>query len=99
MSEIRADGPAQVRFLFQDSPKRVGGALGVSLLVHAAAIALMIFMRPASRPSKSSLRNFPDALNKDIVWLDVPGPGGGGGGGGNRSVEPPRMPSSKARTS
>jgi periplasmic protein TonB len=26
--------------------------------------------------------------NKDIVWLDMPGPGGGGGGGGNKSPEP-----------
>ena len=32
----------------------------------------------------------PDRLNKDIVWLSVPGPGGGGGGGGNQMKEPPR---------
>jgi len=90
MTDIRADAPPQVPFLFQQSQKRVSGSLGVSLLVHGVAIALAIFIanRPAVRQATTSL--FPDSLNKDIVWLDVPGPGGGGGGGGNRSVEPPR---------
>jgi TonB family protein len=90
MTDIRADAPAQVPFLFQHSQKRVGGSLGVSLLVHAAFIALAIFIanRPVVHQAATTL--FPDSLNKDIVWLDVPGPGGGGGGGGNRSVEPPR---------
>ena len=89
MTDIRADAPVQFRFLVEDSQRRVGGALGVSLLVHVAAIGLAIFI--ATRPyaqAPSSL--FPEPLNKDIVWLDMPGPGGGGGGGGNRSVEPPR---------
>ncbi len=90
MTDIRADAPAQVPFLFQQSQKRVGGSLGVSLAIHAAAIALFLFIanRPAVQSAATSL--FPDALNKDIVWLDMAGPGGGGGGGGNKSVEPPR---------
>jgi protein TonB len=89
MTDIRADAPVQFRFLVEDSPRRVGGALGVSLLVHVAAIGLAIFIatRPYVPPSSSL---FPEPLNKDIVWLDMPGPGGGGGGGGNHSVEPPR---------
>jgi protein TonB len=90
MTDIRADAPAQVPFLFEHSQKRVGGSLGVSLLVHGAAIALIIFIanRPAVQQATTSL--FPDNLNKEIIWLDMPGPGGGGGGGGNKSVEPPR---------
>jgi periplasmic protein TonB len=90
MTEIRADAPADVRFLFQTSQKRVGGALGVSFLVHVVAIAVAIFIatRPYMPPSVKAF--FPDALPKDIVWLDVPGPGGGGGGGGNKMPDPPR---------
>ena len=90
MTDLRADAPADVRFLFQGSQKRVSGALGVSLLVHAAAIALAVFI--ATRPYvQSAVSMFPDALNKNIIWLDMPGPGGGGGGGGNQKQEPPRQ--------
>ena len=89
MTDIRADAPGDVRFLFQGSQKRVGGALGVSFLVHVGAIALAILIATGPYvPSAKSM--FPESFNKDIVWLDVPGPGGGGGGGGNESVEPPR---------
>jgi TonB family protein len=89
MTDIRADAPGQVPFLFQQSQKRVGGSLGISLLVHAGAIALFLYVanRPAVQSAATAL--FPE-LPKDIVWLDMKGPGGGGGGGGNRSVEPPR---------
>jgi periplasmic protein TonB len=90
MTDIRVDAPAEVRFLFQDSQKRVSGALGISLLVHGAAIALAIFI--ATRPYVQSAATaiLPETTNKDIVWLDIPGPGGGGGGGGNKSIDPPR---------
>ena len=68
----------------------MSGAFGVSLLVHATAIALAIFV--ATRPyvqsgAKSLLEN---SFNKDIVWFPQAGLGGGGGGGGNRSTEPAR---------
>jgi len=90
MTDIRADAPAQVRFMFEHSQKRVGGALGVSLVVHILFFLLAVYIatRPYVQSAATSL--FPDQLNKDIVWLDVPGRGGGGGGGGNQSVEPPR---------
>ena len=90
MIDIRTDVPADVRFLFQDSRKRVGGALGVSLFVHTAVIGLAIFiaMRPYVQSAATSL--FPESLPRDIVWYGMPGPGGGGGGGGNRSPEPAR---------
>ena len=88
MTEIRVDAPVEVRFLFQDSQKRVSGALGVSLVFHAAVIALIIFL--AIRPAQVAAM-MPDILNtKDIVWLLAPGPGGGGGGsaGPLRQVSP-----------
>jgi len=64
--------------------------MGFSLVINITAIALAIFIatRPYVQTAVTSL--FPDALNKDIVWLDMPGPGGGGGGGGNQMQEPPR---------
>ncbi len=70
---------------------RYSGALSLSFAVHAAAIVLAIFIaaRPTVRESFEA-EPLPELINKDIVWLAVPGPGGGGGGGGNRSPEPPR---------
>ena len=89
MTDLRADAPADVPFLFQHSQKRVGGSMGVSLVVHALAIALFVYI--ANRPVvQHAATIIPDILNKDIVWLDMEGPGGGGGGGGNRSLEPIR---------
>jgi protein TonB len=79
MTDIRADSPAEVRFLFQDSQKRVSGALGVSAVVHGVVIALVIFV--ALRPPAQLAAAMPEILNtKDIIWLLAPGPGGGGGG-------------------
>jgi protein TonB len=89
MTDIRAHAPAEVHFLFETSQKRVGGALGVSFLVHVVAIGLAIYI--ATRPYvQSPMSHFLEPLNKDIIWLDMPGPGGGGGGGGNQMKEPPR---------
>jgi protein TonB len=89
MTDIRADAPTQLPFLFQQTQKRVGGSMGVSLLVHALVIGLFIYI--ANRPAAYHQAAVPpDILNKDIVWLDMEGPGGGGGGGGNHSVEPVR---------
>jgi protein TonB len=89
MTDIRADAPADVPFLFQQSQKRVGGSMGVSMVVHAIVIAGLLYV--ANRPVvQQAAAMLPDVLNKDIVWLDVKGPGGGGGGGGNRSAEPIR---------
>ncbi len=87
MSDLRADAPAEVRFLFQESRKRSGGSLAVSLGVHALLFALAIWV--ARHPSVAPAANaaFND-LSDQIVWLDVAGPGGGGGGGGNENPEP-----------
>ena len=87
MSDLRGDAPAEVRFLFQESRKRSGGSLAVSLAVHAVLIAIAIWV--ARHPSVAPTANVPfDDLSDQIVWLDVAGPGGGGGGGGNQNPEP-----------
>jgi len=88
MSDLRADAPAEVRFLFQDAQKtRSAGAFAVSLAVHAGVFGLAAWLAldPTVRNTAADALN---NLNDRIVWLDVPGPGGGGGGGGNQSPEP-----------
>ena len=93
MTDIRVDSPAEVRFLFQDSQKRVRGALGVSLVFHAVVISLVVFL--AIRPAAQAAAVMPDILNtKDIIWLLAPGPGGGGGGsaGPLRQMSPKPQP-------
>ncbi len=87
MTDIRADVPVDVRFLFQGAQRRFSGALGVSFLIHVVGIAILAFL--ATRPYVQSTSMFPEPIN-GIVWLASPGPGGGGGGGGNQSPEPVR---------
>jgi TonB family protein len=90
MSDLRANAPAEVRFLFQESRKRSTGALVVSLGIHGAmfGLAVWVAMNPSVAPATMQAL---DKLSDQIVWLDVPGPGGGGGGGGNQKAEPIRQ--------
>jgi periplasmic protein TonB len=86
---VRPDdsGPVEIRFLFEQQEKRLGGALGLSVLTHAGVIVLLVvigYLMP--RPV---IEAFLPERNPEIVWLTEPGPGGGGGGGGNESPEPP----------
>jgi periplasmic protein TonB len=87
MSDLRANAPPEVRFLFEDTPKRSASALAVSFGIHCAlfALAVWVAMHPSVAPMATRTL---DKLNDQIVWLDMPGPGGGGGGGGNESPEP-----------
>jgi periplasmic protein TonB len=63
--------------------------LTVSAVVHAAVLALALFVtRTSSVPVPHAAAAEEAAPRR--VWLSVPGPGGGGGGGGNRMNEPPR---------
>jgi TonB family protein len=80
--------PPEVRFLFEQQEKRLGGALGASVVSHVAfvALALLIINLVPERVGEAIL---PDRNPQDIVWLATPGPGGGGGGG-NKSPEPPK---------
>lgn len=86
---VRADsGPAEVHFQFEQQHQRIGGALGVSVLTHAAfLLAIILFIQFA--PERVTQAILPDRLPDDIVWLSQPGPGGGGGGG-NQMPEPPK---------
>jgi protein TonB len=86
MSDLRADAPAEVRFLFQESRTRSSGAVAASFAIHAALFALAFYV--ARNADVAQVTKAFDTLSDQIVWLDVPGPGGGGGGGGNASPEP-----------
>ena len=81
-------GPREVHFQFEQQQQRIGGAIGASVLSHAAFLILLLVMfRLAPERMQSAI--LPDRLPDDIVWLADPGPGGGGGGG-NQAPEPPR---------
>jgi TonB family protein len=89
---VHVDGahPAEVPFLFERQPRRLGLSFVASFLLDLGVVGFLIL---ASRlgPSVAALPVVPpDPLNVNIVWLPEPGPGGGGGGGGNRMKEPPR---------
>src|SRR5688572_28372632 len=87
---VRPDnaGPAEVHFLFERSEKRLGGAVGASMLTHGGMVGLwMLLVWLGPEPVREAL--LPDALSRQIVWLAEPGPGGGGGGG-NKRPEPPK---------
>src|SRR5688572_12474567 len=84
------DGRApELRFMFEGTPrKRLGGALGGSLLGHGAFFLLwLLFVWLVPEPIREAM--LPDELPRQIVWLAEPGPGGGGGGG-NQKPEPPK---------
>jgi TonB family protein len=88
---VRVEGlhPAELPFLFEHQPKR----LGVSLVASTAfQLLVAVLIVVASRYAPKSIPIFlPDQPNSDIVWLAEPGPGGGGGGGGNKMEAPPRQ--------
>ena len=82
--------PHEVPFLFEQR-KRLPGAMGASMAVHAVAIVavlLLIRYAPATVASVSIMMAHP--LDPNVIWLNEPGPGGGGGGGGNKMPDPPR---------
>lgn len=81
-------GEREISFLFEQQDRRIGGALGASVLSHAAFIALVLLIAYLV-PERVYQQPPPDRLSDQIVWLAEPGPGGGGGGGGNESPEPP----------
>ena len=87
---VRPDsaGPSEVHFLFERRERRLGGALGASVLTHGGLVVLwFLIVWIAPDPVRQAF--LPDLLSRDIVWLAEPGPGGGGGGG-NQMPEPPK---------
>ena len=81
-------GPAEVHFLFEQQQKRIGGALGASVMSHVVFLALVLFIIRIV-PDRIGEAVLPKDMSRDIVWLAEPGPGGGGGGG-NSQPEPPK---------
>jgi protein TonB len=86
---VRPGGPAEIHFLFEQQQKRIGGALGASVLSHIGAV-LLFFLITSLLPDGAVQSILPDRLPDNIVWLTEPGPGGGGGGGGNKMPDPPK---------
>ncbi len=81
--------PADVPFLFEQQPKRMGWSLLASAAFDVLFATLLIL---ASRYAPASTATFlPELLNTSMVWVPQAGPGGGGGGGGNQTPEPPRQ--------
>ncbi len=82
-------GPGEVRFMFEQQEKRLGGAMGASVLSHGAFVLIvLLIMRLAPQPGSHTM--LLDRLPSQIVWIAEPGAGGGGGGGGNQQKEPIR---------
>jgi TonB family protein len=78
-----------VRFSFEQQDKRMGGAIGASILSHVGFVLLFVIISSLlPEPVRNAI--LPDRLPDEIVWLAEPGPGGGGGGGGNQMKEPPK---------
>jgi TonB family protein len=86
-----APGYADVRFSFEQEPKRLTASFLASAAFDALFFIAIVFVSRIPTRAVSTVGLLPDQPNKDIVWLSQPGPGGGGGGGGNRMKEPPRQ--------
>jgi protein TonB len=83
------DGPAEVRFLFeQPDSRRLGFGFGFGFVAHLVALGLLLRV-VALMPERVYEAVIPERLSTEIVWLPDPGPGGGGGGG-NQMEEPPQ---------
>jgi protein TonB len=85
---LDADRTADEHFQFEAPQKRLGGALGASIIGHAAFVGLWAVLLWVV-PDQVREAILPDQLPRQIVWLAEPGPGGGGGGG-NQRPEPPK---------
>lgn len=74
-------------FLIQQNKKRVGGAFGVSLIIHLVMLLALVAIFAVPGVSDLVQQQLPDVV---YVFTPEPGPGGGGGGGGNNTPDPPR---------
>ncbi len=84
-THVLLDRPAEVSFDFEQ--RRLGGAVGVSVATHVAAL-LLVVLAIRLMPERQVAEFIPDRLPDDIVWIAEEGPGGGGGGGGDNTPEP-----------
>lgn len=77
-------------FSFERQSQRMSRALFSSVGVHVAFGIFVVLMTMYGPRPQVMQPTEPNRLDREIVWLNVPGPGGGGGGGGNQMQEPPR---------
>jgi len=84
-----AAGPAEVHFSFENQEKRMGNALGASVISHGLLVlVVLLIVKLVPEPTQNAM--LVDRTPHEIVWLAEPGLGGGGGGGGNQQKEPPK---------
>jgi periplasmic protein TonB len=87
---VRLDGLEETHFLFEARERRMGGALGASVLGHAVAFIVVLLVLQLM-PERIQEARLPERLPSEIVWIVEPGPGGGGGGGGNQMEAPAKQ--------
>src|SRR6188474_2863008 len=82
MLSDRPDASAMTR-----APGHVRHALALSIVVHAAALGMLLWVAStrAVRPSRELAQ---DVTPERTVWIVMPGPNGGGGG--RTAPTPPR---------
>ena len=86
---IHPDGGASYTPLLSAEPKRVRGALGLSLASHAVGV-ILVFLVIRTAPVVEEIVAIERTTYDSIIWIPQAGPGGGDGGGGNESLEAPR---------
>ncbi len=84
-AHVLLDRPDEVSFDFEH--RRLGGAVGVSVVTHVAGV-LLVLLAIQLMPERQVAEVIPERLPDDIVWIAEEGPGGGGGGGGDNTPEP-----------
>ncbi len=82
--------PAEVSFLFEQQPRRLGLSFVASLCIDIAAIVLVVLASRLGARNVTDVRFVLDRPSDRIIWIAEQGPGGGGGGGGNQMKAPPR---------
>ncbi len=74
--QVEGQHPADVPFLFEQQPKRNWLALAASFAYHVSMIVLtLVAIRYGTHASASTNPFIPDSTNRQIVWLNEPGPG------------------------
>jgi len=89
---LAGDAPVVERPLFRERGglrRRPGMPLALSGTLHAAMLALLVFVTSMGMATTQARTVPEDLRNLRMVYLISPGPGGGGGGGGLKEPAPP----------
>ncbi len=67
---VRPDGagPPEVHFLFEQQQKRIGGALGASVVAHGVFLAVILLLIRAL-PDRFGEAVLPERTSDEIVWI------------------------------